>query len=356
MSVINQMLKDLDQRQTEQPSSTKQAMLVSQARKLPMSLVWLVGVLVIMNISGWFIWKIYQENQQLKQNVTMVTQQVAEQSNNAIDRQPINTMQLAKQQQVAAEHEQPRTLPLSTAIKPTPEPAQTTTLEQPEEMRAIANATIAKIAIDTDTQTKLNKPSLSITRKQTSPAQLAQQKMDKAELAIADHEIKLAEQLLADVLLLVPEHKAARRQLAALWFGRQDYQSAINTLSQGITLAPTDAEFRLMQARIYLKQGALESAYQTLLPVTVNGEVELLTLFAGLAQQLKYFTEAGMAYRQLSHTQPEQGKWWLGIAISDDSQGAFDQAKTSYQLALTKQNLTQDARQFATQRLQQLGE
>ena len=94
-------------------------------------------------------------------------------------------------------------------------------------------------------------PSLTISRRKMSPQELAKQKFTQAEQAVLSDNINQAEQLLEEILLLEPNHKAARKQLAALWFGRQSYQAALNLLSQGIALSPQDSEYHLMQARIY---------------------------------------------------------------------------------------------------------
>jgi MSHA biogenesis protein MshN len=197
-----------------------------------------------------------------------------------------------------------------------------------------------------------------IKQTQVSPEQLVAKKMASAEQALRQNDVQLAEQYLADVLLLQPTHIDARKQLAALWFGRKAYQEAINTLSQGIALAPHNSELRLLQSRIYLQQGYTELALQALSALTVDEvtNIEYLATLANIAQQLQRWPLALNGYQRLTQLQPTQANWWLGLAIAQDSEGQFQQAIESYNNALFQGNLSPDAKQFIQQRLAEIGE
>ncbi len=201
-------------------------------------------------------------------------------------------------------------------------------------------------------------PQLVIKQTQVSPEQLVAKKMASAEQALRQNDVQLAEQYLADVLLLQPTHIDARKQLAALWFGRKAYQEAINTLSQGIALAPHNSELRLLQSRIYLQQGYTELALQALSALTVDEvtNIEYLATLANIAQQLQRWPLALNGYQRLTQLQPTQANWWLGLAIAQDSEGQFQQAIESYNNALFQGNLSPDAKQFIQQRLAEIGE
>jgi MSHA biogenesis protein MshN len=203
------------------------------------------------------------------------------------------------------------------------------------------------------------KSTLTISRKALTPYQLAEQKLKRAEQALANNDISKAETMFEDVLLVLPTHKTARKHLAALWFGRQSYAAALNLLSQGINLSPDDSEFRVMQARIYLQQNRLQQAFATLnnMP-NVNDviNVEYQSLRATTAQQLKEFTFSAQAYQILVNIEPTSGRWWLGLGVALDSNSEFKQASTAYQNALTKTGLSASAENFARQRIIELGE
>ena len=197
---------------------------------------------------------------------------------------------------------------------------------------------------------------MSISRRQLSPERLSQQKIDRAELAINNHEIEKAEKLFEEVLLISPAHKSARKQLAALWFGRQLYQAAINILSRGIELHPQDIDFRLMKARILLSQKNTAQAFNVLNGLAQAKNVEYQVLLANTSQLLKLNENTILAYEELVALENHKGKWWLGLAISLDRNSEFDKAKTAYNNALIKYDLSDGSAEFIRQRLTELGE
>jgi MSHA biogenesis protein MshN len=204
---------------------------------------------------------------------------------------------------------------------------------------------------DTDT-----KPSLTISRTQLTPQALAANKITEAEQAIERNDIIKAEALFEEVLLIMPEHETARKQLAALWYGKKSYQDAVNLLSQGIALAPQSEEMRLMTARIYYEQGQPRPAYNVLSPVKHSTSTELQALLANTAADLSEHDNAIIAYQKLIALEPHIGRWWLGSAVSLDSLGKFVPARDAYKQAIARNNLSNSAMQFARQRLIELGE
>ena len=405
MSVINQMLKDLDERQSEQQHSQANQIPMKKA-EAPWKLITLIIIMVIaLNIAGIFFWQLYSENKSLKtisENSYQQNQQAKQliegqenklltsksapsvQNNNDIAHANTNTIKNDKSIATISQNAEQK---LSKQL-----PSVDSTLnEQPNklsnEQRAALNQQSAtqstnvieqkvteKVVVKNEPIVELNhlavkdsiesgasaekpaKPSLSISRKQLTAAELTQQKIDQAEQALAENQLTKAEKLFEDVLLMTPEHKAARKQLAALWFGREAYQPAINVLSQGIQLYPDDSEFRLMKARIYLNQGQTIAAVNTLKDLAYVENVEYQALLASHAQQISQFDIATSAYQLLTKLEPNAGRWWLGLAVAYDSNSEFDQAVKAYDQAIDKSDLSENARQFARQRVQELGE
>ena len=197
---------------------------------------------------------------------------------------------------------------------------------------------------------------MSVSRRNFTSKELVEQKLDRAEKAVNSNEITEAEQLFEEVLIINPAHKQARKKLAALWFGRQSFQQAVNLLSQGIALDNQDDELRLMKARIHLKQGQLEAAYNTLKPLAFIEQEEYQVMLANIAQQIEQYQGAIDAYQVLIKMQPYSGRWHLGLAIVYDKNSQFLLAVNEYALALTKTDLSASSAKFARQRMQALGE
>jgi len=372
MSVINQMLKDLDKRQAEDVASEGGAVVNPvQSSSRNILLVALV-VIVILNIAGIWAWGIYQENQQLHtSNEKYKTNQQALKLDKSVDK-----VYSAKQ----------ASSKINALTSEVNENENDNVTSNPADIDSSANAITQKAKVDGSQQKKITEkiskvkavaliektPSnliqetkdnqspapaqLSISRVQLSPEALVQQKLSQAEQAIDNNLISKAEELFSDILLIMPEQHNARKKLAALWFGRQSNQAALNLLSKGIALSPQDSEYRLMKARIYLNLGQHKKAVNTLLVLSSYKNTEYQSLLASTAQQISLYPIAITAYGHLTDLESSTGRWWLGLAVAYDSSSQFLLAIESYQKALVTGNLSGSAEEFVRGRLQELGE
>ena len=380
------MLKDLDQRSSEQSSMQSDAVPITVQRSPKKNMLTIIAIVFCFNVVALLMWQLYSENQQLKQSKAndsaalsaIVVQTPVEQvsqskpakpaSPNAQEKISENT---AVATQIIAPNNKEEKL-AALASKPIKQQTlQQGDLPKPKQVNAsnagfITEKTVDKKAIAQPVAPKtLEKPMqvkaeaqsrFSITRRQLSSSELAQQKVQQAEKALTANNVEKAEQLFEDTLLLQPEHKHARKKLAALWFARKAYQPALNVLSQGIALEPNDGEFRLMKARIYLSVGNNPAALSTLQGLPDSPDKEYQLLRANVAQQGSQFDVAISAYKNLLIIEPQGSRWWLGLAIAYDSNSQFSLASKAYQQALNYGELSNASASFAQQRLQDLGE
>ena len=430
MSVINQMLQDLEKRNTSADGETVSSPVVVTASPKSALLPVVLAVLITAILAA-ALW-LYVENQSLKQQTQAQTSLVAfEQTPSAKLNQlssskksepQSNTLPLAEVAQTSTEPATPKveTIPAKPELQAEP---QTQSVLEPQfkqgkqasesqdstvndgltpstDVAALnaAQKTTQKTVQKTTEKTGLQstsgatseavskaesataKPSLTIARKQLTSVQLAAQKVNLAEQAMANKEGPKAEQLLQDALLVAPENKVARKQLAAIWFARGANQAAMNLLNQGIRLLPSEPDFRLMKAKILLKFSQqrqsqrdrepnqsesnqpekiapqLAQAYETLVVLPNVQQVEYQSLLATVAQQVQQLPAAINAYQQLVALQPKQAKWYLGLAIAFDQNSQFSNAFNAYQQALTIGGLSLQIQQFAQQRMTELGE
>tara|TARA_R110000737_G_scaffold317150_2_gene327680 strand:- start:3553 stop:4746 length:1194 start_codon:yes stop_codon:yes gene_type:complete len=389
MSVINQMLKDLDKRQNEQQGVASHAVPVQGKTSNKKLLLIVVTIIIILNIVGLFGWQLYSENQQLRSQSTilkMAQSQTAPKrdilsteglvsadaivprfdpvlvvdfkAKSKLDEQRVDVVELAK----------PSTLSAATTAKVS---LKNQLIESSEKKNLSSDKSekkpVVEIAPAVEVSKKAPEPkplnvtvqaksSLTISRTQLSPQALAANKITEAEQAMERNDISKAEALFEEVLLVMPEHETARKQLAALWYGKRSYQDAVNLLSQGIALAPQAEEMRIMSARIYYEQGQARQAYDILNPVKHSTSTELQALLANASAELNEHANAIIAYRKLINLEPSMGRWWLGLAVSLDSLGKFLPARDAYKQAIARNNLSSSATQFARQRLIELGE
>ncbi|MCH2057998.1 MAG: tetratricopeptide repeat protein [Thalassotalea sp.] len=397
MSVINQMLKDLEER--NQPANEVSAgnpIIVNQPAKSTSSIVIvLVSVALSVLIAG-AVW-LYLENQKLQLNQKDVSQPVS-QGNPAIRESattqavselpvssPVNRQALVNQAQdeqdtseqafenslkknVNANVEANLTANVDTVNSHDRVTSQKATSTESEaniaepvqtSVSSVSDEPVAEIqkpSASEDTAKIESKPSLSIARKQLSPEQLAAQKMSQVDKAMMEGEGQKAEQLLQDVVLLTPMNTEARKQLAALWFAQGQLQGALNVLNQGVAVMPDFADFRLMKAKILLQQSNAQGAYQSLMALPRHPQIEYQSLLAQAAQQVGELSVSINAYRQLVLLQPSKGKWHLGLAIALDRNSQFGEAVEAYRAAIALGDISPQSRQFAQQRMTELGD
>ncbi|AWB58990.1 hypothetical protein DBO93_16460 [Colwellia sp. Arc7-D] len=392
MSVINQMLKDLDKRQSEQQDNANVSVPVTVKNSTTKIILITVAVIVIINIIGMFGWQLYSENTQLKlqaqqkkaftvqPNTTIAKSNVDTNVNKEPVLKPSN--QTKTTESVVERNHSIQVIPdtIATEIsdksntfvtKSSSEVAnvknsnnsnylEAKILEKDDTVVIVAPLETIKKAVQPESLSVSMpvkvKSSLTISRTQLSPKALAANKISQAEKAMERNDIAKAESLFEEILMVMPTHETARKQLAALWYGKKYYQDAINLLSQGIALEPQAEEMRLMSARIYYEQGQARPAYNILKPVSRSNSSEVQTLLANVSAELNEHEDAIFAYRQLISLQPDVGRWWLGVAVSLDSLGKFVPARDAYKQSIARNNLSTSAMQFAQQRLIELGE
>lgn len=358
------MLKDLDQRQVEQQGSSNFTVPVTPSSSNKKIIFISLVVIILLNAAGIFVWQMYVENQTLKMSDTIEIDRVDNSFEQTIplvsDKlQPtLKSNDLSENDQLQAEQNKSipeRVLPKEAISENIANETETSV----ELTNNLTNNSNNQQYVEEPVVSPVKKSTLKISRKQLSPRELAKQKLIRAEQALANNDISQAETLFEDVLLVMPEHRSARKQLAALWFGRQEYSDALNLLSRGINLSPNYSEFRVMKARVHLQQNQVQQAFETLnyMP-KVNDvvSVEYQSIRATTAQQLNEYSYAAEAYQALVNIEPSSARWWLGLAVAFDSNGEFEQASNAYQTALNKTGLSGSAEKFARQRIIELGE
>lgn len=402
MSVINQMLKDLEERSPEQGQAVTPVAVNNKSSTIKIVSISLV-VLISLNLLGLYIWN-------LQERVSASELKVKEQSTNPVTninkelpQKPVETSQqnqknlgqnssaqqvvelkkiklqttslqetkadlaIVSPQQVIAEDQTsiptlvpkssiaPIALTQSESVKQVSAKSKSSqkkaTTPEALNSKLVGNEVVIPTLVKAPTESKM-----TVSRRQMTPEELVLQKLARAEKAIKSNDIIKAEALFEEVLIINPHNKQARKKLAALWFGRKSYQQATNLLSQGIALDRNDAELRLLKARIHQQQGQYKAVYDTLKPLARIEQQEYQVMLANVSQRIEQYDSAIKAYKVLIDMQEFSGRWHLGLAIVYDKTSQFSLAVTEYTLSLTKSDLSIASAEFAQQRIQALGE
>ncbi len=175
----------------------------------------------------------------------------------------------------------------------------------------------------------------------------------QAQAAIAAGDNISAIQALTSLVDLQPENYAASKKLAAMLFAQGRLAQAEQTLLNALAISSEYPDLRLMLARLYFQQDQADRALTTLNGAEVSAELypEYIAFRASLAESGGHFSQARHDYQTLAVSQPNEAKWWLGLAISDERVGNKEAALQSYNRAKALNQLSVQVDEFVQQRI-----
>lgn len=161
---------------------------------------------------------------------------------------------------------------------------------------------------------------------------------------------------LQQVLQLDPAHAAARQALAGLQVEAKRFDRAEQTLQQGLELNPTQTGFAMALARLQVERGDTRAALATLQHSQPHAadKGDYHAFMAALLQRLERHKEAVEHYRAALRTAPASGPWLIGLGISMQADKQFPQAADAFTRARHGTGMTPELQAFADQRLRQL--
>lgn len=207
--------------------------------------------------------------------------------------------------------------PIHTPIQPEPRPAPIATTARPTPMLA-ANSRAA----------------VHKTPRTLSPAELADQQYDAALRAVADNDLARAEAALRDALATDAGHTEAAETLATLLIQQGQRDTASRILRAALEQSPAQARLAVLQARLFAEAGRDAEAVSILEQAQANGDADYQALLGALQQRLGNHTQAARAYRQALTSSPQHGVWWMGLGISLEQDQKSAEALTAYRNAL----------------------
>ncbi len=357
MSVINQMLRDLDK---DQKNEIKQAgsnvvFESSQNRKYIVA-----TIVVVLFVLGFFINNIFADKEENK-NSEMLNFKTETLDKNTTQKVVAadKVSEVKQQQNTTLKTQEADTL---TPLKP-PEknPLKITNeekinrLEKPKLDKVIKQKS-TKINFDKTVLNKQNKTTdnevkFEITRKVVPVKTQAKHYWKEAE----KNPLK-AEQLLTKALSLDPNLDGARLQLVALLVSQKRTTEAETMTDQGLFSNPENAGYIEWKARLRIASNDPQAGLQWLLKSKpkVAEHITYYGILASLASQLKHNELAAKTYLKLTTIQPQHGPWLLGLAISEERLGKYDSARRFYNKAKSANGLTTRAQVFIQQKLTKL--
>lgn len=365
MSVLNKMLKDLEQRQGQLPQNAGIPHGVQVLGQAPRSRVLTVVILTTIGLmvvaSAMIAWWMLRDTRAITSSSTgtitttpapipVPMAAVAMPSSaslalavpaSAVAAAPVLPIQVAKPLEMTPKS--PLPAPSSSAVS-VAAPALPKAISPPAD--AHAPAATKTIAANT------NRPAPEQTDlKQTSAAQTAEFQYQQALTSLQAGRPNEAEALLRTLLQNNARHQPARHVLAGLLINERKNDAAEQVLREGQQLSPSDLDMAMTLARLQVERGDNSAAIDTLqfsLP-HAGDSGNYLAFKASLHQKQKGHALAAMLLGKALQTAPGNGKWLLALAVSQQAQGQAQAARSSATAALSSGNLPRELLPMAQQ-------
>ena len=359
MSVVNKMLKDLENREASQATPANyQPPAKKSSSALRIAIILLLGVIAIGAV---YLWPAdTMDNLPQSASVGPINQIVPE----AVAAQAVAPEEPQEPRQIKVT---PTTRPQNTMgvmegpvdiNAPSRRTESTTEGSQPTARERVAAHSTRKASDSEPSPVAASEPDDVPAEPVIKPSATNPEDALKAQIrqALSQNDTPMAVQLLTTLIRQQPDNVAARKRLAALYFSAGRTTDAQQLLQQTVADMPADSSVRLMYARLLVQQNETKLAYYTLQDVNdyAQPSIELLGYRASLAQKLGLLDDALQDYAQLVVLDSQTAKWWLGQAVVADKQGVTALALSSYREALSLRQLEDGIEQFIRQRLANL--
>ncbi len=183
--------------------------------------------------------------------------------------------------------------------------------------------------------------------------ELAETEYRKAMQAVKRGDNEAALPSFKRALELDPELARARQGYLSVLVAAKRWEMARQVAEQGLALDPTQSGWANIVARLQFEQGDAAGAVQTLERFVVHAshDADFLGLFAYLLQKQQRPAEAAERFRAALQVRPNEGRWWFGLGLSLEQAGNTAGAKEAYAKAKSVGNLPPDMVSTVEQKL-----
>jgi MSHA biogenesis protein MshN len=183
--------------------------------------------------------------------------------------------------------------------------------------------------------------------------ELAEAEYRKGMQAVKRGENSAAQQPLQRALELDPTLAKARQALLSVLVGNKQWAEALQVAKSGLALDPAQSGWAIILARLQFEQGDTAAAVETLgLYLAYAGaDADYHGLFAYLLQKQQRPAEASERFKTALSLRPNEGRWWFGLGLSLENAGRGDEAKEAYAQAKQVGNLPADMAATVEQKL-----
>ena len=348
MSIINQMLRDLDARHA---STNERAGLPAGLRTLPPERsrpLWpwflLLGGLIAGVVIAWILLGQIPATvpATMPAPVTVAPQPggpVVTASDPAPSPTSVEPPAPARVQPAPKPAPASAPAPVPVAKPPAPEPVAKAPIEKPATPVSAPPVTAPPAPVAPVGEARIDKQPKGI------PAhELAEAEYRKGMQAAGSGDHAAAIPALRRALDIEPRHVKARQALLSVLASSRQWEEVKQVALGGLALDPARTGWATILARLQHEQGDTEGAVKTLETHAAHaaGDADYQGLFAVLLQKRQRFAEAAQRYQAALALRPAEGRWWYGLGLALEGAGRLDEAKAAFGKARDTGNLSAD--------------
>lgn len=348
MSLINQMLQDLDQRRsgevTSQGSLESDVRAVASTTKSTIPL-WSALTLILLLVVGLLLWLLQRYSGNAVQQPAAIAAAPAPLPALAPSLKADMRLDWQGGVHVVSRPELPVSVPAETSV------AAPVTVDAKPVETLVANHAEAHKAMPVARPGAVEKR-----EKEPSPQQRAENTYRHAISLLQQGRVIEAIDSLQQAIKLDPQHLSARQTLAALLVEAKRPAEAEQVLQEGLELSPQQSGFAMVLARLQAGRGDAAAALDTLhngLPYAAD-KADYRALYAALLQRQEKHAEAIEQYQAALRKTPGSGVWLMGLGISLQAEKRSKEAEDAFNRAKASGSLSPDLKAFVEQRLKQL--
>ena len=200
----------------------------------------------------------------------------------------------------------------------------------------------------------------SVDVKKARPLSLQEQDAKLSRLAIEKLRSGFtveAEGLLKGLLQRQPLAKQSGQVLSSIWLSQRQYDKAEQLLDRLHLEYPQDVNLLKLKGRLLMATQREAAAVNLLMSgrPAINKHSDYYELLALVARKNKQYALSEQVYRGLLEQNSNQGDWWVGLGIALDAQGSINNARNAYRRAVKTRELSVPLGNYARQRLAAIG-
>ena len=348
MSLVNQVLKDLEQRHASQAQAADLG--IDSLHHVPSAQVpgkksrhWVVlaSVLVALGVcalAGSYLFYLWDKREVAATRLPVASDPVPQPAKAKTTQTPAPA-QLAT---AAASAQEPVAKPIPVA------PPAATKSQAPSISTAITTVKKTKPAAREEPSGSMHKRAVPLRNEQR-----AERAYQEGYTHIAAHHYRKAETALRAALALEPGHIKVREMLVGVFISQGRWIEASELLRTGLDVSPQHHTFRKLYARSLMQLKRDQQAIEVLsshMP-GVAQDPEHYAILAALYQRQANHAAATRTYSEMLKVRPQMGIWWVGMGISLEAMGEQQQAIAAYQQARKSGSLNGDVARYTDNRL-----